>query len=68
MSARQLARHLEGFGIKSGNLRIAHNVAKGYERSKFEDAFSRYLAVSPPLPGPLHPPHRYKPARARVCT
>jgi hypothetical protein len=49
LSHHQLARKLKGYGIRSKNVRIGHDVAKGYERGWFEDAFARYLS-------PLIPP------------
>lgn len=43
LSARQLAKHLKGYGIKSGDMRIGIDVKKGYLLSNFKDAFDRYL-------------------------
>lgn len=49
LSNHQLARKLKGYGIRSKNVRIGHDVAKGFERGQFDDAFARYLS-------PLIPP------------
>ena len=44
ITARQLARLLEPFKIRPGNLRMPNGtVAKGYKVSAFDDAFARYL-------------------------
>ena len=48
LSNHQLARKLKGYGIRSKNVRIGHDVAKGFERGQFEDAFARYLSL--PIP------------------
>jgi putative DNA primase/helicase len=48
LSNHQLARKLKGYGIRSKNVRIGHDIAKGYERGQFDDAFARYL--SSPIP------------------
>jgi len=43
VSARQLARLLSGFGIKSKLVRIGPgDPKKGYEKTAFDDAFARY--------------------------
>ncbi|MCL4316154.1 MAG: DUF3631 domain-containing protein, partial [Gammaproteobacteria bacterium] len=47
LTPRQLGKMLSGYGIKSRTLRTGYDVAKGFEREQFEDAFARYLA-SPP--------------------
>lgn len=43
LSHHQLARKLKSYGIRSKNVRIGHDVAKGFERGQFDDAFARYL-------------------------
>lgn len=43
MSARQLAKRLAEYGIKSEVMRIGHKTPRGYQRDWFEDAFTRYL-------------------------
>lgn len=43
ITATGLARQLGAFDIKSKNVRFGESVKKGYQRSVFEDAFSRYL-------------------------
>jgi hypothetical protein len=44
MNQAQLARQLDGFDIKPKDIRHSDGRnLKGYERSQFEDVFSRYL-------------------------
>jgi hypothetical protein len=43
ISERWLARNLAAFGIHSKSMRIDEGNAKGYERTDFDDVFSRYL-------------------------
>jgi putative DNA primase/helicase len=43
MTARKLAKRLGEYSVKSTNLRLGHEVAKGFHRSQFEDAFARYV-------------------------
>lgn len=45
---RQLANKLKGYDIHSKTIRIGFDTAKGYERNQFEDAFFRYIPLSPP--------------------
>lgn len=46
MSPRQLSRKLAGYDIRSKNLKIGYgDVKKGFERSQFKEAFSRYLPL-----------------------
>lgn len=47
LAPRQLARMLAGYGIRSKNIRVKYEQAKGFDREQFGDAFTRY--VSPPL-------------------
>ncbi len=46
MSTRQLARKLDGYGIRSRNIRFGMEIRKGYEAEDFKEAWSRYI----PLP------------------
>ena len=43
LTARQLGKMLQGYGIKTKALRLGYEVAKGYDRAQFVDAFGRYL-------------------------
>jgi len=43
LTARQLARYLSGYGIKSKTVRFGDSTPKGFELSQFADAFARYL-------------------------
>ncbi|OPY13317.1 MAG: DNA primase TraC [Syntrophus sp. PtaB.Bin001] len=43
ITPRQLANRLRSYGIQSKTIRIGTGRAKGFERSQFEDAFSRYV-------------------------
>lgn len=47
LTARQLGKMLQGYGIKTKALRLGYEVAKGYDRAQFADAFGRYLAPTP---------------------
>lgn len=47
ITPRQVARLLAPFGIGPKPVRIAGEPTKGYERSQFEDAWTRYLPSSP---------------------
>lgn len=56
MSPRQLARRLDGYGIKSKNLKIGYgDVKKGFERDQFEEAFARYLSSAHPVENCRYP-------------
>jgi putative DNA primase/helicase len=44
LAARQLAKLLEPYGIKTKNLKFGMHTLKGFELAQFEDAFARYLA------------------------
>ena len=48
MTRRQLTARLEGFGIKSKDVRIGVAVKKGFERTDFEDVWKRYLSATTP--------------------
>ncbi len=56
ITPRQIAKLLKEYGIHSKNIKSSYgSVQKGYERSQFTDAFSRYLSHPPeniryPLP------------------
>lgn len=52
MTARQLAKQLAAYGIKSKNLRFQPATLKGYEKADFQEVFERYLAP------PENPPQR----------
>jgi putative DNA primase/helicase len=45
ITARQVARLLKGFGIKSKDIREGDLVHKGYSRADFESVFSRYIST-----------------------
>ncbi len=47
LDARGLAQRLRKYGIKPSLLRIGENLGRGYERSQFLDAWSRYLPDDP---------------------
>src|SRR5262249_18400737 len=53
ITARQIARLLAPFAIKSKTIRIGTEVAKGYEAEDFQDAWTRYLPA--PSVTALHP-------------
>lgn len=48
LKARDLARLLRDFGVRSKNVRAGTEQAKGYELVDLADAFIRYLAPHPP--------------------
>lgn len=43
ITARQVAKLLEPFGVAPVTIRTAEGTAKGYKREDFDDAFARYL-------------------------
>jgi hypothetical protein len=43
LDARQLAKLLKNYGIRSSTQRIGEHVAKGYARADFHDAWMRYV-------------------------
>jgi len=43
------ARLLKSFGIYSKTIRISEDRRKGYELSRFDDAFERYIPLIPPI-------------------
>lgn len=48
MTRRQLTARLEGFGIKSKDVRIGLGVKKGFERADFDEVWKRYLPTGTP--------------------
>ncbi|MCF4993712.1 DUF3631 domain-containing protein, partial [Pseudomonas gessardii] len=48
MTRRQLTARLEGFGVKSKDVRIGEVVKKGFDRTDFEDVWKRYLSATTP--------------------
>ncbi len=52
-SDRKMARTLRGYGIASRTVRVEDNTRKGYVRSDFEDAWTRYLSPLPSTSGPV---------------
>jgi Protein of unknown function (DUF3631) len=48
LDSRGLARRLREYGIRSRTVRIGVTTPRGYERSDFLDAWSRYLSPIPP--------------------
>lgn len=48
MTRRQLTDRMNGFGVKSKDVRIGVDVKKGFERSDFEDVWKRYLSGTTP--------------------
>ena len=50
MSPRQLAKRLHEYGIQPRTIRSGYDTIKGFMRSLFDDAFSRYLTPAPHTP------------------
>lgn len=51
LTPRQLARQLNGYGIKSKTVRLGpYQTPKGFDAAQFKDAFARYLATPTTLP------------------
>ena len=48
ITPRQLANKLKTYTIHSKTIRIGDDTAKGYEKSQFADAFSRYVPINTP--------------------
>jgi putative DNA primase/helicase len=64
ITARQISRHLGGYGIKPKTVRMkADYTPKGYEVREFEDAFNRYLPerIDEPTQEEKTPPRIGKP-------
>lgn len=56
ISPRQVAKRLSDYGISSNTIRVGGSTPKGFMKSQFEDAFFRYLTLSPvPSATPPHP-------------
>ncbi len=49
ISPRQVSNRLHGYGIKSKDVRIGHEVKKGFEKDQFQESFKRYLSDSKKL-------------------
>lgn len=49
MTRRQLTARLDGFSVKSKDVRIGVVTKKGFERSAFEDVWKRYLSATTPV-------------------
>lgn len=47
ISPRQVAKRLSDYGISSNTIRVGGSTPKGFMKSQFEDAFFRYLTLSP---------------------
>jgi hypothetical protein len=58
ISERWIARNLAAFGIRSKNIRISEEQAKGYEVADFKDAFERYVMPSNAEKGGFQASHR----------
>ncbi|MDD2893353.1 MAG: DUF3631 domain-containing protein, partial [Halothiobacillaceae bacterium] len=43
----KMAKRLAGYGVKPADLRIGHDVRKGYKLEQFTDVFARYLHTDP---------------------
>ena len=48
MTARQLSKRLDEFGIRSNSVRNGLETAKGYKLEQFTDVFDRYLSGDTP--------------------
>lgn len=70
MTARNLAKRVGEYSIKSTNVRFGHEVLKGFCRWQFEDAFARYLPQSPSAidATPLHIPGTQGNAGVSECS
>ena len=53
LTARQLARNLSSYGIRSKTVRIGMHTPKGYEVREFDEAFKRYLPLPEPTSAPI---------------
>ena len=65
MSARGLARQLEGFDIGPTTIRFGTDTAKGYMREDLQDAFNRYVL---PLRTPNNPSQSVTPSQTSSGT
>jgi len=50
LTQNALARMLKPFNIKSKTMRIGEKQRKGYTLDDFQDAFQRYIPLTPPIP------------------
>ncbi|MFZ5834712.1 MAG: DUF3631 domain-containing protein [Pseudomonadota bacterium] len=50
MTARHLAKRLQGYKIFPRNIRTGGEIQKGYLRADFADVFARYIPTSPDTP------------------
>ena len=55
--AMRLAKMLSPYGVKPKPLRLGDGVTRGYERSDFTDAWSRYLPADDPADSGVTPSH-----------
>lgn len=65
ISPRQVSRRLVEYGISSSTIRIGSSTPKGFLREWFDEAFSRYLFISPPASAT--PPQTNNDADLRVA-
>jgi hypothetical protein len=65
ITVTQLARAVQPFGLRPTTVRIGTNIAKGYYKKAFKEAWSRYLpstsTPTSPEGGGFEPLHRYAP-------
>jgi putative DNA primase/helicase len=47
ITPKQFGKKLKDYGISSKPIRIGYEVAKGFDRGQFEEAFTRYLTFPP---------------------
>ena len=47
ITPKQVAKRLKDYGISSKPIRTGYEVAKGFDRSQFDEAFTRYLSLPP---------------------
>ncbi|MGH8577105.1 MAG: DUF3631 domain-containing protein, partial [Gammaproteobacteria bacterium] len=66
ITPRQVAAALRRFGLKPALVRVGAEVARGYVKDGFTDAFARYLPPVTPEEGGSDPLHRYNVGGARV--
>jgi putative DNA primase/helicase len=65
VSPRQIAKRLGEFGIKSKNVRIGYDQAKGFEIEQFQEAFARYLSTLPE--NPSQPSQTHETSNSAAC-
>ncbi|MFC7538818.1 DUF3631 domain-containing protein [Siccirubricoccus deserti] len=66
MTAPQLARALNPFGVRPATIRFGVDTAKGYYREAFDEAWSRYLPSENPISPVSEPSQRHKPGNSRA--